>query len=57
MITERHSHVIPDPNSNSLKKIYLVQIRLRTDYNAPHFDQTGVQTHDLQIMAAHFMSL
>ena len=38
--------------------IFLDQVRLRTDVlHTLKFDWAGVQTHDLQIMTVHFMSL
>ena len=35
----------------------LIQVQLRAEVPSTSFDPTGPQTHDLQIMTAHFMSL
>ena len=35
----------------------LIQVRLRTSTKHPKFDLTRIRTHDLQIMAVHFISL
>ena len=37
--------------------IFWIKYDLGRSTTHPKFDPTGIQTHDLQIMTAHFMSL